>query len=567
MPCRSTKTGAWHRANVIGLSLCATLSLGALGCSSDDDPGVGDANVGSDAHVATDAWVGDASGVDAGRGDSSVDDRGVQDGGLDDTGFSDGGVQDASTTIDASADASLGDSSTDDGSIGGSDSGIGTDAGVDAGSGDGGVVSSCSLAMCEFAPSTTSVAGLTDRATTDIVLLDANLDGDTDLVWVSQWGYSANDPPGGLDLSIGDGRAGFAHSIVDDTRTWLFGVAADVDGDGASDVVVSRAATRSSQVGLYLSDGAGSFVFADAALPSLPACGTDPCSPAPETDNGYVFGRVAVADVDLDGDLDLIVPIALDTNILVGGDASGRPNAVLINDGTGSFTAESGRLPSLTPDRDGTFCIVASDFTGDGAPDIFAGSGLSRPRLLVNVTDQGHYGFFEDQAEDDGFGTPRVPDVTMRTFKCGAVDIDADGDQDVVVVNDVGGSGTTPAYLFTNDGSGYFTATVLPSPEGGPYDNQDTAFGDVNGDGRIDIVISSNAETVTHNGHALEILLQQGDGTFAQVTGLISLPDNIFGVEVADVNGDGLLDIIAAVSKYEETGPGGLANIILLQVP
>ena len=504
-----------HRPQPLSLAfLILAVAWASVGCS-DDKPK-------SDGQTQSDAGFVDASGVDASGADASEIDGG--------DGTRDAGADDASP-----------------------------------------VASSCTLTTCAFTSADDVLADLTDRSSTDVVLLDADRDHDTDLLWVSQQGFASNEPPGGLDLSRNMGGGHLANSVVDATESWFYGVAADVDGDGASDVIVSRAATTARQIGLFMSQGDGTFQFEADAVPGLPACATSPCVADPSTDNGYIFGRVAAGDVDLDGDIDLLVPIAIDTNLLLQQETQGRPNALLINDGTGKFTRDDARLPTLTPEQDGTFCVALADFTGDHVVDIFAGSGLSRPRLLVNVESAGKYGQFVDQSEDDGTGVARIPDVTMRAFKCGVADFDGDEDLDVVVVSDVysadGSFVTTPSYLFTNDGSGHFTSTALPSPQGGPYDNQDTAIGDLNNDGLVDIVISNNAETVTHNGHAIEILLQQSDGSFAQVENTVSIPDNVFGVELIDINLDGRLDIVAAVSKYEATGPGNLANHIFLQVP
>ena len=67
------------------------------------------------------------------------------------------------------------------------------------------------------------------------------------------------------------------------------------------------------------------------------------------------------------------------------------------------------------------------------------------------------------------------------------------------------------------------------------------AVGDVNGDGRVDLAL-------THDrGLPLRVFLQQGDGGWTPaVTGLPAPREALFwGVELADLNGDGHLDLVA----------------------
>jgi hypothetical protein len=59
--------------------------------------------------------------------------------------------------------------------------------------------------------------------------------------------------------------------------------------------------------------------------------------------------------------------------------------------------------------------------------------GERRQRLLINDGQ----GRFSDQTEDDGSGQPRLPPTAMRGYGCQMLDVEEDGDLDVVVVNDV----------------------------------------------------------------------------------------------------------------------------------
>jgi len=70
------------------------------------------------------------------------------------------------------------------------------------------------------------------------------------------------------------------------------------------------------------------------------------------------------------------------------------------------------------------------------------------------------------------------------------------------------------------------------------------AYGDFNGDGRLDKAAITNSTTIT-------VSLAKADGTYA-VSATLTAPKNlpVSGVNVSDVNGDGKLDVTA----------GGLTN-------
>ncbi|MBK8010955.1 MAG: VCBS repeat-containing protein [Deltaproteobacteria bacterium] len=389
------------------------------------------------------------------------------------------------------------------------------------------------------------------RSTTDVQIADFDRDGLLDIAWASQFGGGVS-PPGGIDVSFNMGGGQFETQIIGDENSigsWSFLLPVDVDGDGYLDLVTSRPALAVgvAEVSLFLNDTLGGFQLDAAAIPLLTG-----------GEDGIVFGRVAAMDIEGDGDQDLVVPMSFSGDF-----TQGRPNILLINDGTGTFSRDTqGRLPSFDPTNNYSFCVATGDVNGDGAPDLFVGEGEQRQRLLVNDGD----GFFVDQSEDDGAGRPRLPPDTMRGYECQFFDVDEDGDLDVVVVNDatiVNGVPTGhPAQLFVNDGAGYFTVRTLPSAAGGPYDNRGVALGDVNGDRLPDLIIGSDNYTMTHNGHGVEVLLGQCDGTFVPAGGLPNLTQGLLGIAVADFDGDGHVDIAGAVASPDATS--SYANLLLM---
>jgi len=215
-----------------------------------------------------------------------------------------------------------------------------------------------------------------DSPTQDLELADVDDDGDLDLVVANE---------GQNQLFLNDGRG----SLVDSTEGRLPRrddesreiKAADLDGDGDLDLIVAnvqfvlRAPRRDY---LLLNDGSG--VFTDGAPARLP-------------DGDRDHFTVQVADLDDDGDMDILAPLTR---------LSGEPGdyRVMLNDGAGFFSvAPPGSVLPASAAGNG-FDIEVADFNGDGDEDLFlcnrASSGVpgaaaaagGQPRLLLKRTPQ-----------------------------------------------------------------------------------------------------------------------------------------------------------------------------------
>jgi hypothetical protein len=130
-------------------------------------------------------------------------------------------------------------------------------------------------------------------------------------------------------------------------------------------------------------------------------------------------------------------------------------------------------------------------------------------------------------------------------------DFNHDGKLDVVVSN-FGEAGFGPATIsvFLGNGDGTFQPpTNLPLPASA--DPWEVEVADLNGDGNLDIVSSNNNETY------LSIYLGNGDGTFQQPTTVFCAfaPENMV---IMDFNGDGIPDI--AFMSFGEEDAGVLAG-------
>ena len=139
-----------------------------------------------------------------------------------------------------------------------------------------------------------------------------------------------------------------------------------------------------------------------------------------------------------------------------------------------------------------------------------------------------------------------------------AGDFNGDGIQDLVTVG-CDGTSASNIYLLLGNGDGTFKpakainvgkAVCDTTPGGGG--GQSIAVGDVNRDGKLDIVVA-----VAHFGLPLGevvLLTGRGDGTFN--TPVFVIPERLQAdyVALADVNGDGILDLVGAVGSSRSSG-------------
>ncbi|MEZ5965473.1 MAG: VCBS repeat-containing protein [Planctomycetota bacterium] len=276
-----------------------------------------------------------------------------------------------------------------------------------------------------------------------VVLADVDGDSDLDLLFADSVGCR---------LLVNDGTGRF----VDDTENRLppadlvSSIAVgDVDADGDLDLVVARGILfLGAPDRLFLNDGSGH--FADVSATHLPQIVT-------------ASSRIVLADVDGDGDLDVVVADAYGT---------AAANRVYINDGTGRFIDETAvRLPDV---GGLVWSVVAFDADRDGDLDLVFGDN-EQDTFFEN---DGH-GFFQWVPE----ALPIDPDPTVALA---AGDLDGDGDLDLVL----GKSGGSGSGVLENDGHGRFADRTRAFWGDGPGTAQWIEIADLDADGDQDVLVA-----------------------------------------------------------------------------
>ena len=336
---------------------------------------------------------------------------------------------------------------------------------------------------------------------------------------------------------------------------------ADLDGDGDLDLAIAQEFLPN----LVLRNaGGGRFEVWKDALPPLPAEFAKSGAPGHDSED------ISIADFDGDLRLDLVFVSEDDLKL-------GRTGVHEFYRGKQGGGWE--RIEGLLPDTEAN-AVAHADWNRDGHMDLLL-IGAGQDRLLTN-DGKGH---FRDETEarlpreaatgQDGefFDADKDGDLDIvlalegghalwiqdggvwrdrskeslpapefvEARKVATVDVDRDGDLDLYFSH-VGWQGRVAQdRLFKNDGKGNFSDATEACLGKEANTTADARFADFDGDGDLDLV--------RVNLGPLEILANDGQGHFKDVSAL-ALPEPIagpgLGVEIADFNADGVLDLYVA---------------------
>jgi len=346
-----------------------------------------------------------------------------------------------------------------------------------------------------FAPAVNYPAGSRPAS---VAVGDLNGDGKPDLV-VANFGGTT------VSVLLGNGDGTFQAAANYPAGSSPVSVAiGDFNRDGKPDLAVANGIS-SGTVSVLLGNGDGTF-----QAPVNYAAGTVPNS-------------VAIGDVNGDGKPDLVVANFSSNNV-----------SVLLGTGTGSFGAATNFPSGGTSES-----VAIGDVNGDGKPDLVIALQGGTVSVLIG-TGTGTFG------APTPFGAGNIP-VSVAIG-----DVNGDGKLDVVAANQ---SGDNVSVLLGNGNGTLQTAVNYPGPAGDVAES--VAIGDVNGDGKPDLVVTFLFDFSSPG--VVSVLLGNGDGTFQTP---VSYPAGITpdSAAVADFNGDGKPDLAVANSDSGNVS-------VLLQLP
>jgi hypothetical protein len=301
-------------------------------------------------------------------------------------------------------------------------------------------------------------------------------------------------------------------------------VVADVNSDGKPDLIVLNCGNcygpfaNIGSVAVMLGNGDGTF---------QPAVSYGAGSSSPRV--------VVVADVNGDGKLDLVVANRCSDN----GCLVEALVAVLLGNGDGTFQA------AVTYNSGGLFTgsVAVADVNGDGKPDLVVGNSCADPNC------DGSVGVL--LGNGDGTFQPVVtyPSGGLGASSVAVADVNGDGKLDALLITGKllceGGTchGITVVGVLLGGGDGTFQPAVT-YPTGG-LQATSIAVADVNGDGKLDLIVENSQCCGSLDG-VMGVLLGNGDGTFQKVVTYKSGAGGLgTSAAVADVNGDSKLDVVA----------------------
>jgi hypothetical protein len=347
----------------------------------------------------------------------------------------------------------------------------------------------------------------TGQGPAGIVIADFTGDGKPDVVTAN---YGASSISLLRHNGLSGGAAGFLPPVHFNATNHAEEIAVgDVNGDGILDVVVGELVSIGplATLAVMINTGNGNFaapVIYDAAP-------------------GGRFGStaVALADLDNDGDLDLI-----GGGLYPNGSIDNGAVTIRRNNGTGTFgSAEIILFDNfVSQPKELTTGFINSDGFADIVAAVPSGRAIEG---FITVTSNG----------SGGFNTPVYYEASQQTFDVAIVDLDNDGHSDVITV----ANSSAAVTVHKNPGNGSFR--VLTRYEVASLSDA-VESADIDNDGDIDIVVNGEFD-ISSVQPLVKILKNNGNGTFAPAIDYVPTR-NFADMKLGDITGDGFVDLIFA---------------------
>ncbi len=259
-------------------------------------------------------------------------------------------------------------------------------------------------------------------------------------------------------------------------------------------------------------------------------------------DSGLDPTSVAVADLNGDGKLDLVVADYCQTLNQYGNCYGIGDVAVLLGNGDGTFR------PAVTYST-GAYnanSVAVGDVNGDGIPDLVVANWCGTLDEYGCLNEPGAVSVL--LGNGDGTFQPAViyNSGGLAAYSVALADLNGDGKLDIVVTNTYYGGGDYDGSVgvLLGNGDGTFRPAVSHDTGGGIAAS--VAIGDVNGDGIPDLVLANFSCDCYPDEGEVGVLLGNGDGTFQPAVLYDSGGQGAYSVALGDLRGDGTLDVVAA---------------------
>jgi hypothetical protein len=329
----------------------------------------------------------------------------------------------------------------------------------------------------------------------------ADIDGDNDLDILLTGLDSQNDGLTDLFLRQPDGTFAPAGANLTDLGRSSSSIG-DFDDDGDLDLLLAGQDSEDRGTAtVYLQQADGGFEPTSAGL------------------TGVTFSSTSVADIDGDGDQDLLI---------TGNDGLfGEPSARLyVNRTTQPI---SNREPRLSRSL-----VSASQAAGTAYRARVEFGDLDGDRLALQITggSSGDVSFV-----DAGNGTGEIELVPSRN------QIGSTFTVTIEATDGRGGAATTSAQITVPDAFAAFDADLAGVGEGFTGGGPSASIADVNGDGAPDLLVTGDTNAFDSGGRTATLYLQQPDGSFNPAeAGLVGVDNS--SSSIADVDGDGDQDLL-----------------------